>query len=133
MNKVILMGRLTRDPEIRYSTGSNSMCVAKFTLAVTRESFKEGQQSADFINCSAFGKFGEFAEKYLFKGSKVLVEGKWQTGSYEKEGKKIYTNECTCKSIEFAESKKEKAPDPQPDSDGFMNIPEGIDKELPFN
>ena len=135
MNKVILLGRLTRDPEIRYSAGAESKAVAKFTLAVDRRFKKEGEQSADFIGCTAFGKVAEFVEKYFRKGSKVLVEGHWQTGSYEKNGTKFYTNDCIIESLDFAESKKEgtTAPDPQTDADGFMNIPDGIDEELPFN
>lgn len=135
MNKVILLGRLTRDPEIRYSAGAESKAVAKFTLAVDRRFKKDGEQSADFIGCTAFGKVAEFVEKYFRKSSKVLVEGHWQTGSYEKNGTKFYTNDCIIESLDFAESKKEgtSAPDPQTDADGFMNIPDGIDEELPFN
>lgn len=136
MNKVILLGRLTRDPEIRYSAGTNSTCVAKFSLAVDRKRAKEGEQSADFINCTCFGKIGEFAEKYLHKGMKIAVEGRWQTGSFtNKDGVKVYTNDCIIENIEFADSKKEQTPPSQPetDADGFMNIPDGIDEELPFN
>ena len=136
MNKVILLGRLTRDPEIRYSAGTNSTCVAKFSLAVDRKRAKEGEPSADFINCTCFGKIGEFAEKYLHKGMKIAVEGRWQTGSFtNKDGVKVYTNDCIIENIEFADSKKEQTPpsQPQTDEDGFMNIPDGIDEELPFN
>lgn len=135
MNKVILLGRLTRDPEIRYSAGAEQKAIAKFTLAVDRRFKKEGEQSADFISCTAFGKSAEFVEKYFRKGSKILVEGHWQTGSYEKNGTKFYTNDCIIESLDFAEGKKEgtPAPEPQTDADGFMNIPDGIDEQLPFN
>ena len=135
MNKVILLGRLVRDPEIRYSAGAESKAVAKFTLAVDRAYKKEGEQSADFINCTAFGKSAEFAEKYFRKGQKILVEGRWQTGSYEKDGHKYYTNDCIVERFDFADSKKDSETGaPASDSgDGFMNIPEGLDEELPFN
>ena len=135
MNKVILLGRLTRDPEIRYSAGAEQKAIAKFTLAVDRRFKKEGEQSADFIGCTAFGKVAEFVEKYFRKGSKILVEGHWQTGSYEKDGHKFYTNDCIIETVDFAEGKKEgtPAPEPQTDADGFMNIPDGIDEQLPFN
>lgn len=135
MNKVILLGRLTRDPEIRYSAGAEAKAVAKFTLAVDRRFKKDGEQSADFITCTAFGKSAEFIEKYIRKGQKILVEGHWQTGSYEKDGKKYYTNDCIIESLDFADSKKEgsPAPSPQTDADGFMNIPDDIQEELPFN
>jgi len=136
MNKVVLLGRLTRDPEIRYSAGAESKAVSKFSLAVDRAYKKDGEQSADFINCVAFGKSAEFAEKYFRKGQKILVEGRWQTGSYtDKSGHKVYTNDCIIEKFDFADSKKEgnPAPDPQTDADGFMNIPDGIDEELPFN
>jgi len=135
MNKVILLGRLTRDPEIRYSAGAESKAVAKFTLAVDRRYKKEGEQSADFINCTAFGKSAEFVEKYIRKGQKILVEGHWQTGSYEKNGTKYYTNDCIIEQMNFAEGKKEgsPAPDPQTDEDGFMNVPDDIQEDLPFH
>ena len=137
MNKVILLGRLTKDPEIRYSAGAEQKAVAKFTLAVDRRFKKEGAQSADFINCTAFGKVAEFVEKYFCKGSKILVEGHWQTGSYEKNGIKFYTNDCIIESLDFAEGKKEGNPaptqEPQTDADGFMHIPDGIEEQLPFN
>lgn len=136
MNKVILLGRLTRDPEIRYSAGAEQKAIAKFTLAVDRRFKKEGEQSADFINCTAFGKVAEFCEKYFRKGSKILVEGHWSTGSYtDKSGHKVYTNDCIIESLDFAESKKEGTPaqEPQTDAEGFMNIPDGIDEQLPFN
>lgn len=147
MNKVILMGRLTRDPEVRYSTGDNAMAIARYSLAVDRRFKRNGdEQTADFINCVAFGKSGEFAEKYLHKGTKICVEGRIQTGSYtNKEGQKVYTTEVVVENHEFAESKNAasgsndlaSAADLQPSSgeisDGFMNIPDGIDEELPFN
>lgn len=139
MNKIILMGRLVRDPEVRYSQGNNTMAVARYTLAVDRKFKRDGEPSADFINCIAFGKNGEFAEKYLHKGIKILVEGRWQSGSYtNKDGQKVYTNDCVVESCEFAESKnanqsERPQPMPQTDSDGFMSIPDGIDEELPFN
>lgn len=134
MNKVILLGRLTRDPEIRYSAGAEQKAVAKFSLAVNRAYKKDGEQSADFINIVAFGKNAEFAEKYFRKGQQILVEGRWQTGSFEKDGKKVYTNDCIVERFDFADSKKDDAPPDQPsDADGFMNIPDGIDEECPFN
>ena len=127
MNKVILMGRLTRDPDVRYSQGQNQIAIARFTLAVDRRRAAEGQQSADYIPCVALGKNGEFAEKYLKKGTKIVVEGRIQTGSY--------TTEVMVESQEFAESKREGGSSPQPeyDENGFMNIPDGIDEELPFS
>lgn len=141
MNKVILMGRLTRDPEIRYSQGEKSTAVARFSLAVDRKFKQEGQPTADFINCLAFGKRAEFLEKYCKKGTKLVVEGSWQTGSYtNKDGQKVYTNECLIENCEFAESKNSSSgnnQNPAPSnasSDWFMNITDGIDdSELPFN
>ena len=113
------------------------MCIARFTLAVDRRVKKEDEQSADFIQCIAFGKTAEFVEKYIKKGIKVCLEGRWQTGSYtNKEGTKIYTNDCIVEQMEFAESKKADSEQPAPtaDADGFMNIPDGVDDEgLPFN
>ena len=134
MNKVILMGRLVKDPEVRYSQGNQPMAIGKFTLAVDRRIKKDNEQSADFISCTAFGKTGEFVEKYLKKGTKVVVEGRWQTGSYEKNGTKYYTNDCIIESMEFAESKRsnETQSEPQADEGGFVNIPDGVDSELPF-
>ena len=136
MNKVILMGRCTKDPEIRYG-GANNTAVAKFSLAVDRKFKREGdEQTADFINCVAFGKTAEFLEKYAHKGTKFVVEGRIQTGSYtNKEGNKVYTTDVMVENVEFAESKKaneDSEPASQPDNDGFMNIPDGIDEELPF-
>lgn len=138
MNKVILIGRLTRDPDVRWTQGQDQKCVARWTVAVDRKFKKDGEQSADFISCIAFGKVGEFVEKYIHKGIKVVIEGRWQTGSYtNKDGAKVYTNDCFVESIEFGESKKDSesthAPAPVPDENGFVNIPEGIDEEIPFN
>ena len=143
MNKVILMGRLTRDPDIKYSQGEKQTAIVRYTLAVDRRFKQDGQPSADFINCLALGKNGEFAEKYLRKGTKVVVVGSWQTGSYtNKDGNKVYTNECLIESCEFAESKASNngnindgyvGQNPGAANDGFMNIPDGIDEELPFN
>lgn len=145
MNKVILMGRLTRDPETRYTQGNSSqesMCVARYTLAVDRRGKREGQQSADFISCVAFGKTGEFAEKYFRQGMRVAISGRIQTGSYtNRDGQKVYTTDVVIEEQEFAESKGESQggrqgeqgqPCPVGD-DGFMNIPDGIDEELPFS
>lgn len=146
MNKVIIMGRLTRDPEVRYSQGDNSMAIARYTLAVDRRFNRSGndENTADFIGCVAFGKSGEFAEKYFRKGTKVIVTGRLQTGSYtNKEGQKVYTTDVVAEDQEFAESKNASGSDggnfqnnSRPDvsaGDGFMNIPDGIDEELPFN
>ena len=147
MNKVILMGRLTRDPEVRYAQGENSMAIARFSLAVDRRRQNNSDgQTADFINIVAFGRLGEFAEKYLHKGTKVALSGRIQTGSYtNKDGVKVYTTDIIAEDIEFAESKNSSGGDggytggqssrPAPASagDGFMNIPDGIDEELPFN
>ena len=156
MNKVILMGRLTRDPEVRYSAGDNSMAIARYTLAVDRRFRRDGDSgsSADFIGCVAFGRSAEFAEKYLRQGTKIVMTGRIQTGSYtNRDGQKVYTTDVAVEDQEFAESKSASsegssmmrqapspshaAPMPSPASassgDGFMNIPDGIDEELPFN
>ena len=147
MNKVILMGRLTRDPEVRYSQGENATAVARYTLAVDRRYNRNNdEQSADFINCVAFGRNGEFAEKYLRKGTKIVATGRIQTGSYTNtDGVRVYTTEVVIEEQEFAESKNSSsagnggftggnnAPAMQDAGDGFMNIPDGIDEELPFN
>jgi len=146
MNRVILCGRLTREPEIRYSqTANGSMAVARYTLAVDRTFKKEGEPTADFISCIAFGKNGEFAEKYLHQGTKIIVEGRWQTGSYtNKDGNKVYTNDVIVERNEFCESKNSSMqqetqdnPQPMPSNvaaeGGWMNIPDGLDEELPFN
>lgn len=138
MNKIILMGRLVRDPEVRYSQGERATAVARYTLAVDRKFKRDGEPNADFINCIAFGKNGDFAEKYLHKGVKILVEGRIQTGSYaNKDGVKVYTTDVVVESCEFAESKnanqsERPQPMPQIDSDGWINIPDGIVSELPF-
>ena len=139
MNKVILMGRLTRDPEVRYG-GANNSAVARFSLAVDRRFKREGDdQTADFINCVAFGKTAELREKYARKGTKFVVDGRIQTGSYtNKDGQKVYTTDVVCENVEFAESKQSGGNNansaPTSDAgDGFMNIPDGIDEELPFN
>lgn len=141
MNKVILMGRLTRDPEIRYSQGENAMAIARYTLAVNRRYQKDGEQTADFISCKAFSHNAEFAEKWLKQGVKICIAGRIQTGSYtNKDGVKIYTTEVVVEEQEFAESKKnqeqsdmEGRPSPSAASaDGFMSIPEGMEDELPF-
>ena len=162
MNRVVLMGRLTRDPEVRYTQGDQSMAIARYTLAVDRRRGRSDgdQQTADFISCVAFGKAGEFAEKYLHKGTKICVSGRLQTGSYTKQdGTKVYTTDVVAEDQEFAESRNgaaqsstvpvtqtpqpraaapAPAPAPAPAAsdpalDGFMNIPDGIDEELPFN
>ena len=150
MNKVILMGRLTRDPEVRYSQGENPLAIARFTLAVDRRFKRDGEASADFINCVAFGRQAEHTERFYRQGLKVVVTGRIQTGSYtNKDGVKVYTTEVVVEEQEFAESKAVSdanaggfraaptpAPAPAPVSDagyGFMNIPDGIDEELPFN
>ncbi len=143
MNKAILMGRLTRDPEVRYTQGATPLAIARYTLAVDRRFSKNNQdgQTADFINCVAFGKAGEFAEKYLRKGTKIAVTGRIQTGSYtNKEGQKVYTTEVVVEDQEFAESKNASSNNnsnssaPAGDAgDGFFNVPDGIDEELPFN
>ncbi|MBO5031345.1 MAG: single-stranded DNA-binding protein [Lachnospiraceae bacterium] len=157
MNKVILMGRLTRDPEVRYTQGDNQMAIARYTLAVDRRFNRSGDENtADFIPCVAFGKSGEFAERYFRKGTKVVVTGRIQTGSYtNKDGVKVYTTDVVVEDQEFAESKNSSSNSgdnygnssygnnfggsssqssaPMAAGDGFMNIPDGIDEELPFN
>ena len=152
MNKVILMGRLTRDPEVRYSQGERAMAIARYTLAVDRRGRRGGNgddsaQTADFIPCVAFDRAGEFAEKYFHQGLKVVVTGRIQTGSYtNRDGNKVYTTDVVVEDQEFAESKAASQaggssyasaparPEPNVASgDGFMNIPDGIDEELPFN
>ncbi len=159
MNRVILMGRLTRDPDIRYSAGDNSNAVARYTLAVDRRFARrgeEGQQTADFIGCVAFGRSAEFAEKYLHQGTKILVTGRIQTGSYtNRDGQRVYTTDVVVEDQEFAESKaaaaehmssapaapsfspntnaSAPAPSAAAAGDGFMNIPVGAEDDLPFN
>lgn len=143
MNSVILSGRLTRDPEVRHSqNGNEDRIVARYTLAVDRVYSKENQQ-ADFINCVEFGKLAEFAEKYFYKGIKLIVRGRIQTGSYtNRDGVKVYTTDIIVESHEFAESKRTSEQNsnapisndvPAVGSDGFMNIPDGLDEELPFS
>ena len=133
MNKVILMGRLTKDPEVRYSQGNQPMAIAKFTLAVDRRIKKEGEQSADFISCTAFGKSGEFAEKYLKKGTKVVLSGRIQTGSYtNKDGQKVYTTDVIAESIEFAESKKSEETSNSSSDTDFMDVPQNVKDDMPF-
>lgn len=154
MNKVILMGRLTRDPDVRYSQGENATAVARYTLAVDRRFRRDGDATADFIGCVAFGRNAEFAEKYLRQGTKIAITGRIQTGSYtNRDGQKVYTTDVVVEEQEFAESKNssennnaggfggfqqsnpfQAAPAPSAAAgDGFMNIPDGIDEELPFN
>ena len=156
MNKVILMGRLARDPEVRYTTGQDTLAIARFTLAVDRRMKREDQINADFISCVSFGRQAEFAEKYFHQGLKIAITGHIQTGSYKnREGQTIYTTEVVVEEQEFAESKaasdrnssdfaannnygggyqQSGRPVPsQAPSDGFMNIPDGIDEELPFS
>ena len=144
MNKVILMERLTRDPEVRYSQGESSLAIARYSIAVDRRQRNNADgQTADFINCVAFGRAGEFAEKYLRKGTKIAVTGRIQTGSYtNKDGQKVYTTDVVVEEQEFAESKNSQSNDnggyvptntaPAEAGEGFMNIPDGIE-ELPFN
>jgi len=140
MNKIILIGRLTSDPEIRYSQGENPTAVARYTLAVNRPFKRNGEQEADFLPCVAFGKIAGSAEKYLYKGSRVCIEGRIQTGNYtNKEGQKVYTTEVVVERQEFLEKRAGNS-NQNPDSgasgnyaDSFMNIPDGIDEELPFN
>lgn len=150
MNKAILMGRLTKDPEVRYSQGERSMAIARYSLAIDRRGRKSqngNEQAADFINCVAFDRAGEFAEKYFKQGMRVLVTGRIQTGSYtNKDGNKVYTTDIVVEDQEFADSKgtssgntnsNQPASRPTPSSaigDGFMNIPDGVeDDSLPFN
>ncbi len=163
MNTVILMGRLTRDPEIRYSAGDSSSAVARFSIAVDRRFKRDGQADTDFFNCVAFGRQAEFTEKYLHKGIKMVVQGRLQNDNYQnKDGQMVYNNQIVVENMEFAESKSVSqqnagaytapansrpapaaAPAPAPaaqrqaapdtSADGFMNIPDGIDEELPFN
>ncbi len=149
MNRVILIGRLTRDPDIRYSQNDQTMAIARYTLAVDRRGRRDGgdgQQTADFISCVTFGRSAEFAEKYLRKGTKIAVTGRIQTGSYtNRDGQKVYTTDVIVEDHEFVESKGASAAGgesagsaetPAPESavgDGFMNIPDGLDEDLPFN
>ena len=144
MNKVVLVGRLTRDPEVRYSQGDSSTAVARYTLAVDRRFKRDNEPSADFIPCVVFGRSGEFAEKYFRQGMRVSVSGRIQTGSYtNKDGVRVYTTEVIVEEQEFAESRAESEanrlgqqptkPEEKVDENGFMNISEGLEEELPFN
>nr|WP_296439131.1 single-stranded DNA-binding protein [uncultured Acetatifactor sp.] len=159
MNKVILMGRLTRDPEVRYSQGASQTSVARFSVAVDRRFKREGEPDADFFNCTAFGKTAEFVERYLHKGTKIVLSGRIQNDNYtNKDGQMVYSVRIIVDDVEFAESKNasganagggynnaggynnggyagggSSAPAPSGAGDGFMNIPDGIDEELPFN
>ena len=143
MNKIMLMGRLTRDPETRYSQGESQFAIARFSLAVDRRFKRQGEPDADFFNCTAFGKQGEFVEKYLKQGTKILLSGRVQNDNYtNKTGEKVYSVQIIAEEIEFAESKASQGgggfqpvqPDPtQAADDGFLNIPNGIEEELPFN
>ena len=155
MNKVVLMGRLTRNPDVRYSQGERPMAVARYTLAVNRRFKRDGEPDADFINCVAFGRQGEFAEKYLKQGTKIVISGRIQTGSYvNKDGNRVYTTDVVVEEQDFCESKAaqseyqasqgnnsfgggfEPAGRPEPSAaagDGFMSIPDGIEEELPFS
>lgn len=146
MNKVMLMGRLTRDPEVRYSQGVNQTAIARFSLAVDRRIKREGQPTADFFNCTAFGKQAEFIERYLHKGTKILISGRVENEEYtNKDGQQVRSTKIMIEEIEFAESRSDgnnagnNAGNDQPAAsragggDGFMSIPDGIDEELPFN
>lgn len=140
------MGRLTRDPEVRYSQGEKPMAVARYTLAVDRKFKRDGESNADFIKCVAFGRAGEFAEKYFYQGIKIVISGRIQTGSYtNKDGVKVYTTNVIVEEQNFCESKASQGQTQQPqggfqsstgsatDTDGFMNIPDGLEEELPFH
>ena len=145
MNKVILMGRLTRNPEVRYGSGENSTSVARYTIAVDRRFKRDGEQNADFIGCVAFGRNAEFAEKYLRQGTKIVLTGRIQTGSYtNRDGQKVYTTDIVVEEQEFAESKAAAAGNSgqgnysrsstaHSDANEFMTIPDNIDDELPFS
>ena len=143
MNKVVLVGRLTKDPEVRYTQGENPTAIARYTIAVDRRFKRDGEPTADFINCVVFGKAAEFAEKYFRKGLRIAISGRITTGSFtNRDGVKVYTTEVTVEDQEFAESKAEQAQNsgnsvPTPyttPNDGFMNIPANVDdEELPFS
>ena len=135
MNKVVLVGRLTRDPEIRYANNEKNTCTARFSLAINRKFKTNGQYEADFPNCVAMGKTAEFVEKYFHKGDMIALDGHIQTGSYtNKDGNKVYTTDVFAENVEFAQSKSDSSNsnNSNPSSDGFMNIPDGIESELPF-
>ena len=139
MNKWIGVGRIVRDPEVRYTQGENATAIARYTVAVDRRFKRDGEPTADFINCVAFGKTGEFAEKYFTKGMRVAISGRLTTNSYtNKDGVKVYTTEVTVEEHEFAQSKSENestgsSSTSKQSGDNFMNIPDGIDESLPFN
>lgn len=139
MNKAVLVGRLTKNPEIRYSQGGNTMAVGRYTLAVDRRFKRENEPVADFIPCVVFGRSAEFAEKYFCQGMRVSVSGRIQTGSYtNKDGMRVFTTEVVVEEQEFAESRAESEGRnnqyvPNQSGVGFMNVPDGIDEELPFN
>lgn len=140
MNKVILMGRLTRDPEIRYTQGENPLAIARYTLAVDRRFRRDGEATADFINCVAFGRQAEHAERYYHQGIRVTICGRIQTGNYtNRDGVKVYTTEVVVEEQEFAESKTSdsrhmiRGTSVENDSEGFMQLPDGINEEMPFN
>lgn len=131
MNKVILMGRLVRDPETRCTTGEDPLTIARYTLAVDRRFRREGESTADFISCVAFGRNAAFAEKYFLKGTKIVISGRIQTNSYtNREGKKVYTTDVMIETQEFAEGKKANQ---DTDDNGFMTIPDGMENDLPFS
>ena len=138
MNNVVLIGRLTRDADVRYSQGENATAVARFTLAVDRRYKRDGEQTADFVSCVAFGKNGEFFEKFGHQGVKFAIAGHIQTGSYtNKDGQKVYTTDVVVDAQEFCESKNSNGgqasrQEPTTDADGFMNIPDGLEETLPF-
>ena len=135
MNKIILLGRLTRNPDVRYSQGENSTAIARFSLAVNRRFMRQGEAGADFFNCVAFGKQGEFVEKYLKQGTQILLSGRVQNDNYtNREGQKVYSVQILVEEIEFAESKgnSEGSQEQQTYGNGFMNIPTGLEEELPF-
>ena len=135
MNKVVLVGRLTRDPEIRYANNEKNTCTARFSLAINRKFKTNGQYEADFPNCVAMGKTAEFVEKYFHKGDMIALDGHIQTGSYtNKDCNKVYTTDVFAENVEFAQSKSDisNSNNSKPSSDGFMNIPDGIESELPF-
>ena len=134
MNKVHLIGRLTKDPDVRYSQGADQTAIARYTLAVDRRFKREGEQTADFINCVTFGKNGEFAEKYLRKGIKIAISGRIQTGSYtNKDGVKIYTTYIIADRVDFIDWKAQEESQTGTQADGFINVPDELDDELPFS
>lgn len=145
MNRVEIVGRIVRDPEVRYSTGNNQMAIARFTVAVDRRFKRDGEPTADFITCKAFGKTAEFIEKYFFKGKRIGLAGRIQTGDYtNKEGNKVYFTEVIADEVEFVDNKSDyennggssfnnSHSEPKANDDGFVNVPDGIEEDLPFN